>query len=89
MMNFWKFQFYRVHSSAKLRQTVSAIDMVDGALYKLGLGLLKNIVDNKCGALKFCVDAIEMRKGTCFLNFSKTKKKTGICIENTTIKLDV
>ena len=74
MMSFWKFQFYRVHSSAKVRQTVSAIDMVDGALDKLGLGLLKNIVDNMCGALKFCVDAIEMRKGPVFRLFRKTKK---------------
>ena len=70
-MHFWKFQFYRVHSSAKLRQTVRAIDMVDGALDKLGLGLLKNIVDDMCGALKFWIDAIKMGKGTCFLNFSK------------------
>ena len=52
--------------------------MVDGALDKLGLGLLKNIVDDMCGALKFCVDAIEMRKGTCFSNFSKTKKKNAV-----------
>ena len=28
---------YGVHSNANLRQTMSAIDMVDGALYKLGL----------------------------------------------------
>ena len=62
MMNFWKFQFYRVHSSAKLRQTVSAIDMVDGALDKLGLGLLKNIVDDISGVLKVFVDAIEVSK---------------------------
>ena len=37
----------------------------------------KSIVDDMCGALKFCVDAIEMSKGTCFLNFStccKNKK---------------
>ena len=79
MMNFSKFQFFGVYSSANLRQTVSAIDMVVGALYNLGLGLLKTIVDDMCGALKFCVDAIEMRRGTCFLNFSKTKKKKTLC----------
>ena len=45
MMNFWKFQFYRVHSSAKLRQTVSAIDMVEGVAYNLGLCISKNVVD--------------------------------------------
>ena len=45
--------------------------MVDGALYKLGLCLSKTIVDDMCGALKFWVDAIEMSKGTCFLNFSQ------------------
>ena len=71
MMNFSKFQFYGDCSSANLRQTVSAIDMVVGALYNLGLGLLKTIVDDMCGALKFWIDAIEMGKGTCFLSFSK------------------
>ena len=67
MMNFSKFQFFVVYSSANLRQTVSAIDMVVGALYNLGLGLLKTIVDDMRGALKFCVDVITS-KGTCFLN---------------------
>ena len=68
MMNSGKFQFYDVRSSANLRQTVSATDMVDGALYNLGLGHLKTIlvVDDMCGTLKFCVDAIEISKGTCF-----------------------
>ena len=48
MMNFWKFQFYRVLSSANLRLTVSAIDMVDGASYNLGLCISKNMVDGIC-----------------------------------------
>ena len=65
MMNFSKFQFYGDCSSANLRQTVSAIDMVVGALYNLGLGLLKNIVDDMCGALKFCVDAKTKNKKPC------------------------
>ena len=71
MMNFSKLQFYGGCSSANLRQTVSAIDMVGGALYKLGLCLSKTTVDDMCGALKFWVDVIEMSKGTCLLNFSK------------------
>ena len=78
MMNFSKFQFFGVYSSANLRQTVSAIDMIVGALCNLGLGLLKTIVDDMRSALKLYVDAIEMRKGTCFLNFSKTKKKKNL-----------
>ena len=71
MMNSWKFLFYGVHSNANLRQTMSAIDMVDGALYKLGLGLLKSIVDGMCNMLIFHRDAIEMSKGTGFLIFRK------------------
>ena len=45
--------------------------MVDGALHKLGLTLLKTTVDDMCGTLKFWVDAIEMSKETCFWNFSQ------------------
>ena len=70
-MSLSKFPFYETRSSTNLRQTVSAIDMVDGALDKLGLGLLKTTVDDMCGTLKFWVDAIEMSKETCFWNFSQ------------------
>ena len=45
MMNFSKFQFFGVYSSANLRQTVSTIDMVEGVAYNLGLCLSTNIVD--------------------------------------------
>ena len=45
MMNFSKFSFHEAGSSANLRNTVSAIDMGDCALYNLGLGLSKTIVD--------------------------------------------
>ena len=71
MMNFSKFAFYEARSSANLRNTVSAIDMVDCALYNLGLGLSKTIVDGMCKMLIFHGDAIEISKGTAFLNFSK------------------
>ena len=77
MMNFSKFQFYEARSSANLRNTVSAIDMVDCALYNLGLGLSKTIVDGMCKMLIFHGDAIEMSKGTVFFeffeNFSRLK----------------
>ena len=78
MMNFSKFAFYEARSSANLRNTVSAIDMVDCALYNLGLGLSKTIVDGMCKMLIFHGDAIEMSKGTGFLNFSKMKEKKNI-----------
>ena len=48
MMNFSKFPLYETRSSTNLRQTVSAIDMVDGASYNLGLCISKNMVDGIC-----------------------------------------
>ena len=74
MTNFSKFAFYEARSSANLRNKVSAIDMVDCALYNLGLGLSKTIVDGMCKMLIFHGDAIEMSKGTCFWNFSKIQR---------------
>ena len=48
MMNFSKFPFYETFSSTNLRQTLSAIDMFDGASYNLGLCISKNMVDGIC-----------------------------------------
>ena len=84
MMNFSKFAFYEARSSANLRNTVSAIDMVDCALYNLGLGLSKTIVDGMCKMLIFHGDAIEMRKGPVFQLFRKSKKKTLVLCSITT-----
>ena len=58
-MNFSKFQFYGDCSSANLRQTVSAIDMVVGALYNLGFSLLKTIVDDMCDVAELWKHEIE------------------------------
>ena len=82
MMNFSKSELYEARSSANLRNTVSAIDMVDCALYNLGLGLSKTIVDGMCKMLIFHGDAIEISKGTGFLIFSKMKKKKTLSPEN-------
>ena len=59
MMNFSDFHFYEARSSADLRPTVSAIDMVHGALYNLGSSLLKTIVDDMCDVAELWKHEIE------------------------------